>query len=236
MPQSARNPKQVFIPDFALEDQHNGIVCGIDEVGRGPLAGPVVAACVIIPDHLRSLEFIPEIKDSKKLSLTKRNKLYELITQHFPYAISEISPKEIDEINILQASLKAMEQAFLSVSSRAKSRDLKKISPCASLSRNDTFFALIDGNKIPANLPCPAKAVVKGDSKSVSIAAASIIAKVHRDILMTKLALEFPHYGWERNAGYPTKDHIAALETHGITPHHRKSFAPVRRILESSNI
>ena len=212
MGQPARKP-EIFIPDFSLEDQYDGIVCGTDEVGRGPLAGPVVAACVVIPQHLRSLPFVKEIKDSKKLSHTKRCKLFEAITEHFPYAISEISPAKIDEINILQASLLAMKTS------------------CEEIGEID--HALVDGNKAP-DLSCSITTVIKGDSKSISIAAASIIAKVHRDQIMTKLALEYPYYGWESNAGYPTKAHIAALEQHGITPHHRKSFSPVRRIMEHS--
>lgn len=211
MPQAVRKSKPVFTPDFSLENQHEGTVCGIDEVGRGPLAGPVVAACVVIPQDLRELPFVKDIKDSKKLSHTKRYSLFEAITEHFPYAISEISPAKIDEINILQASLLAM-----------------KIS-CEEIDGID--HALVDGNKAP-DLSCGITTVIKGDSKSVSIAAASIVAKVHRDQIMAKLALEYPHYGWDSNAGYPTKVHIAALEQHGITPYHRKSFAPVRRIAE----
>lgn len=199
-------------PDFSYEDQHQGIICGLDEVGRGPLAGAVVAACVVIPRSLRHLDFIPDIRDSKKLSFKKLEYLYDCITEHFPYAISEISPQEIDEINILQASLKAMKTACETV--------------------GGINHALVDGNKLP-NLPCSATAIVKGDAKSVSIAAASIVAKVHRDRLMTRLAVEFPYYDWENNVGYPTAAHLAAIEKHGITPHHRRSFAPVRRYLES---
>ncbi len=210
MGQPARKPV-AFIPDFSLEDQYDGVVCGTDEVGRGPLAGPVVAACVVIPQHLRGLSFVKEIKDSKKLSHAKRYKLFEAITENFPFALSEISPMKIDEINILQASLLAMKNA------------------CESVEGID--HALVDGNKAP-NLSCAITTVVKGDSKSVSIAAASIVAKVHRDQIMTKLALEYPAYGWESNAGYPTKVHIAALEQHGITKHHRKSCGPVRKLLE----
>ncbi|MDH5722552.1 MAG: ribonuclease HII [Alphaproteobacteria bacterium] len=212
MPQAAQKQRApALTPDFSLEDKYVGTVCGIDEVGRGPLAGPVVAACVVIPRHLRELPFIKEIKDSKKLSHSKRHTLFESITKHFPYAISEISPTKIDEINILQASLLAM-----------------KIS-CEKVDGID--HALVDGNKAP-DLSCKVITVVKGDSKSVSIAAASIIAKVYRDQIMTKLALEYPSYGWDSNAGYPTKQHIIALEQHGVTPHHRKSFGPVRRIIE----
>jgi len=201
------------LPDFSIEDQYDGVVCGIDEVGRGPLAGCVVAACVIIPKESRELDFIADIKDSKKLSLKKREYLYDKIMEHFPCAIAEISPQEIDEINILQASLKAMKLAF------------EKL--------NGIDHALVDGNKAPA-LPCDITTIVKGDSKSKSIAAASIIAKVHRDRIMSELDKEYPNYGWARNSGYPTAEHRAAIEKFGITKHHRKSFAPVRRFIEST--
>lgn len=198
--------------DFSYEDGYEGIVCGVDEVGRGPLCGPVVAACVVIPKDKRDMDFIADIKDSKKLSAQKREALYDKIIAHFPHAIAAISPQEIDEINILQASLKAMKIA------------------CETIPHLD--HALIDGNKAPA-LSCTHTTIVKGDSKSKSIAAASILAKVYRDRLMHKLHQEFPDYGWMNNAGYPTKEHRDALLTHGITKHHRRSFAPVRKIIES---
>ncbi|PCI98412.1 MAG: ribonuclease HII [Alphaproteobacteria bacterium] len=198
--------------DFSLEDQCDGIVCGLDEVGRGPLAGPVVAACVVIPKDKRMLDFISEIQDSKKLSAKKREELYDKITTHFPYAISEITPEEIDDINILQASLKAMKTAHDTL--------------------DNIEYALVDGNKAP-QLSSQTMTVVKGDSKSKTIAAASIIAKVHRDRIMLALSKQYPHYGWSNNSGYPTKQHRAAIQEHGITPHHRKSFAPVRNFIES---
>lgn len=197
-------------PDFTLEDQHIGPVCGLDEVGRGPLAGPVVAACVIIPKEKRTLDFIDHIKDSKKLSLKKREQLYTEITKHFPYAIAELSPSEIDELNILQASLEAMRRAHVQI--------------------NGIEHALVDGNKAP-NLPCPLTTIVKGDAISKTIAAASIIAKVHRDRIMQNLAKEFPEYGWDKNSGYPTREHREAIVNYGVTAHHRKSFAPVKNIL-----
>lgn len=203
--------------DFLLEEQYEGLVCGLDEVGRGPLAGPVVAACVVIPREMRELEFVRYIKDSKKLAPKKREMLYEKIISHFPYAISALSPEEIDKHNILQASLLAMTKAHDEVVGSG-------ITP---------EHALVDGNKLPI-IATPASAIVKGDGKSKTIAAASIIAKVYRDRIMQELAQEFPHYGWERNAGYPTKLHREALLTHGITPHHRRSFAPVRKIIEST--
>lgn len=205
------------MPDFSLEDEQSGLVCGLDEVGRGPLAGPVVAACVHVPDDVRTLSFVSEIKDSKKLGKKKLAELYDLISQHCIWSVAEISPAEIDEINILQASLKAMAVACIDVHGHTK-----------------MAHALVDGNKMPQNLPCPATTVVKGDSVSTSIAAASIVAKVTRDRIMLDLAAEYPHYGWESNAAYPSPAHLQAILEHGITPHHRKSFAPVRRYIEAN--
>lgn len=202
------------MPDFSIEDSYPGICCGLDEVGRGPLAGPVVAACVIIPHDLRTLEFISEIADSKKLSPSKRDILSAKIIAHFPYSIAEISPQEIDKINILQASLRAMEKAY------------------HTMPNIHVDMALVDGNRAPA-LPCQTVTVTKGDSKSVTVAAASIIAKVYRDKIMKDLDLEYPAYGWAKNAGYPTQHHRDALLISGVTRHHRKSFAPVRRIIDS---
>ena len=199
------------MPVFSIENQYDGIICGLDEVGRGPLAGPVVAACVIIPKEKRMLDFVAGIQDSKKLSAKKRDALYDKITEHFPYAIAEITPQEIDNINILQASLKAMKVAHDKMA--------------------HVDYALVDGNKAPA-LSSHAITVIKGDSKSKTIAAASVIAKTHRDRIMQTLAQEYPHYGWDRNAGYPTQEHRDAISAYGITPHHRKSFGPVRAFLE----
>ncbi len=201
------------MPDFSLEDNIEGKVCGLDEVGRGPLAGPVVAACVYIPNDVRALPFTLELKDSKKLSKPKLAELYELIIAHCPYAISEMSPVVIDEVNISQASLRAMAEAL---SGMPLPLD----------------HALVDGNRMPQGLICPATTVIKGDNVSSSIAAASIVAKVHRDRIMKKLAEEHPYYGWESNAGYPSPQHLAGIDAHGITPHHRKSFAPVRNFIE----
>lgn len=200
-------------PDFSLENGFSGPVCGLDEAGRGPLAGPVVAACVYIPEEKRKLAFVTEINDSKKLSESKRNSLFPQIQDHCLWGIAECSPREIDEFNILQASLKAMERAF-------------------SLLSIEMSHALIDGNHSPKALPCPCTPVIKGDRLSVSIAAASILAKVTRDRMMRNLAQKYPHYGWERNAGYPTAQHREALALHGPTPHHRRSFGPVRICIE----
>lgn len=190
--------------------QFEGPVCGLDEVGRGPLAGPVVAACVYIPPERRDLDFVAKITDSKKLSETRLEELYGLIAENFDFGVAEVSVEEIDTINILQASLLAMQRAFSMISVPA--------------------HALVDGNLCP-KLPCPATPVIKGDSRSVSIAAASILAKVHRDRLMVRLASEHPHYGWERNAGYPSPEHLRAIDAHGITAHHRKTYAPIRNYI-----
>lgn len=201
--------------DFSYEDQYDGDVCGLDEVGRGPLAGPVVAACVIIPQTLRQHPDMAAITDSKALSFEKREMLFDLITTECPYAIAVIESDVIDRINILQASLLAMKNAHDEV-----------------LARHAMTTALVDGRQCP-DIVTPCVPIVKGDLKSKTIAAASIIAKVHRDRIMADLCQTYPAYGWSMNAGYPTAQHRDALMTHGITPHHRKSFAPVRRILES---
>ncbi|MFA5040503.1 MAG: ribonuclease HII [Bdellovibrionales bacterium] len=199
------------MPDFDYEIRHGRldgkIICGVDEVGRGPLAGPVVAAAVVLPsDFPESLSF--KIRDSKKMTATAREKLCEPLKESCLYAIAEASVEEIDRLNILWATMLAMERAVASLDTKID-------------------VALIDGNRVP-KLPCDAFPVVKGDDLSLSIAAASIIAKVYRDDLMKNLAEEHPHYGWDRNAGYGTSEHISALKLHGVTVHHRASFAPVR--------
>lgn len=199
----------VLRPDFSFEDQYRGIICGIDEVGRGPLAGPVVAAAVVFRREGLCTDLCAEIHDSKKLSAKKREYLYNRIFDFADVSVAECSPQEIDRINILQATLQAMQRA------------------CANLNTAPDV-ALIDGNKAP-KLPCKTQTIVKGDSKSLSIAAASIIAKHYRDNLMQKFAEEFPQYGWERNAGYGTREHLQAIEIHGITPLHRHSFAPISK-------
>lgn len=199
------------MPDFELENMYDGPVFGLDEVGRGPLAGPVVAACVYIPKSCYEQAFIRELKDSKTIPKPRLEKLYALITEHCEWRVAEITPEEVDRINVLQASLQAMALALQSMS----------VAPA---------FALVDGNQLP-ELPCSAQSVVKGDNKSYSIAAASIVAKVTRDRIMKDLHREFPHYGWESNAGYGAKVHMDGINMHGITPHHRKSFAPIKNFL-----
>ena len=202
------------MPDFECELQlHKTLgasarVAGVDEVGRGPWAGPVTACAVVLDPNN-----IPDgLNDSKKLSAKKRLYLFEQINQFADVSIAHVSVEKIDQINILQASLKAMEVAVAGLSKVAD-------------------FALIDGNKTPKNLNCPSKTIVKGDSKSASIAAASIVAKVTRDEIMVALSQQFPGYGWETNAGYGTKQHQEGLARLGVTPHHRHSFKPIHKML-----
>ncbi len=180
-----------------------GYVCGTDEAGRGPLAGPVVAAAVVLPDGC----VIEGLDDSKKLTEKKRERLFDIIKeQALAYAIVEVSPEEIDSLNILRASLTAMQRAV------AKVRET--VPPAV---------VLIDGNQ-QADFGVPSFTVVKGDSISQSIAAASVLAKVYRDRLMEKLAEEYPVYGIAKHKGYPTPDHKLAVYEHGASPIHRKSF------------
>lgn len=184
-----------------------GLVCGVDEAGRGPLAGSVVAAAVIL-DPQRPID---GLDDSKKLSAKRREKLAEEIRQHaLAWAVAEASVEEIDRINILQASLLAMRRAVLALS----------ITP---------ERALVDGNKCP-DLPCPVEAIVKGDGKVASIAAASILAKTTRDAAMLELHVRYPVYGFDRHMGYPTPLHLQSLREHGVSPVHRRSFAPVAQL------
>ena len=199
-------------PDFSLEQLalKNGAtrVAGVDEVGRGPLAGPVTAAAVVLDP-----QNIPEgLNDSKALSAKKREALYDVIFEAADVSIAHASVAEIDELNILRASHLAMERAV------------------AGLSEAPDHL-LIDGNMIPRGLTGSCEAVVKGDAKSLSISAASIVAKICRDRIMWDLAQQFPGYGWETNAGYPSKKHKDALVELGVTPHHRRSFKPVHNIL-----
>lgn len=199
------------MPDFSLEQRLGDRVAGLDEVGRGPWAGPVVACAAVINRNRFPADLAARLDDSKKLSAARRDELYPALVAHCSHAIAESSVEEIDELNILQASLLAMRRAFESLPVRPEA-------------------ALVDGNRDPG-LSCTTELVVKGDSRSLSIAAASVIAKVHRDRLMRALAEEFPGYGWERNAGYGVKAHQEALARFGVTPHHRRSFAPIRALL-----
>ena len=190
---------------WAIEDECRAegytVICGVDEAGRGPLAGPVCAAAVILPDHLE----LPGLNDSKKLSDKKRRELFPLIKeQAIAYGIGLASEKEIDEINILQATYLAMERAIAQLEGKAD-------------------LALIDGNRA-RDFGLPVKTVVKGDSLSASIAAASILAKVTRDDMMEAYANEYPGYGFEIHKGYGTKAHYAALTEKGPSPIHRMTF------------
>lgn len=199
-------------PDFSFETAAitRGLspVAGVDEVGRGPLAGPVTAAAVIL-DPAR----IPAgLGDSKALSAAKRERLFAEIMASATVSVAHASVEEIDALNILRASHLAMERAVAGLA----------VAPA---------HVLVDGNLIPAGLKGRAEAIVKGDAKSLSIAAASIIAKVTRDRIMVDLAQQHPGYGWEANAGYPTKEHLQALLNLGVTAWHRRSFRPVHNIL-----
>jgi len=184
------------------------LIAGVDEVGRGPLAGPVVAAAVVLdPARLPA-----GIDDSKRLNDRQRRRLDEQIrSTAICFAIAEADVGEIDRLNILQATLLAMQRAVAS------------LSPAPDR-------ALVDGNRLP-RLDCPAEAIVGGDRSTPVIAAASIIAKVYRDDLMQRLDAEFPGYGFARNKGYPSVEHRCALSLLGVTPHHRRSFAPVKAML-----
>ena len=200
-------------PDFSLEHSLSGPVAGIDEAGRGPLAGPVVAGCVILPG---GATWLAGLHDSKQLTAARREQLFACIVADAPHGIGEASPEEIDTLNIHHATLLAMQRAFAAMTVR-----------CGAVTCG---HVLVDGRFTPS-LPRPATAVVKGDSRSLSIAAASILAKVHRDRLMQEFHRQHPVYGWDRNAGYPTAVHLAALQAHGATILHRRSFAPVKAIL-----
>ena len=204
-------------PNFDLETElikkGYNVIAGVDEVGRGCIAGPVTAAAVILnPQKIPS-----GLNDSKKLSLKNREKIFTSIQDTCTFCVAHSSVEEIDQINILQASLLSMKRAILGL----------HIKP---------DFVLIDGNKSPEGLQSNSETIVKGDSKSLSIAAASIVAKITRDRFMSCLDKEFPGYNWSQNAGYPTKMHKSAILNIGITPYHRRSFKPVYNILYKKNI
>lgn len=197
-------------PDFSIENECGATpIAGCDEAGRGPLCGPVVAAAVIFPD--RNIDIPVIIRDSKQCTISQRNAAYDWITKNTIWAVGNSTPAEIDEINILWASMLAMERAVAMLPTRPA-------------------LCLIDGNRVPKNLT--GRAVVRGDAKSLSIAAASIIAKVTRDNIMQTLATQYPQYGWDKNAGYPTQSHLHAIEKYGINEHYRKSFGPVKKLME----
>lgn len=192
------------MPCFDLEDQCTGLVCGIDEVGRGPLAGPVVAAAVVLNRQTLPTDLLKTINDSKKLNALRRAEIFSGLADYAHIGIGQACAEEIDEINILNATLLAMQRAV-------EALDLS------------CDMALVDGNKCP-DLPFRSQAVIKGDAYSYSIAAASIIAKHHRDCLMALAAQDYPAYGWDRNSGYGTVLHLKALSELGLSPWHRRSF------------
>tara|TARA_R110002072_G_scaffold2579_2_gene21522 strand:+ start:4472 stop:5101 length:630 start_codon:yes stop_codon:yes gene_type:complete len=199
-------------PDFEFERSAHARgyarVAGVDEVGRGPLAGPVTAAAVVLdPDH------IPEgLNDSKKLTKKARERLYDEIILVADVSIAHATVEEIEELNILRASHLAMTRALDGLAHGAD-------------------YALIDGNMVPRGLILPAETIIKGDARSQSISAASIMAKICRDCVMMSLAQQHPGYGWETNMGYGSKRHMEALQNLGVTPHHRRLFKPVHKML-----
>jgi ribonuclease HII len=208
------------MPDFAIERRCDGVVCGIDEAGRGPLAGPVVAAAVIIDRRRFRGELRHVLDDSKALSRALRESCYDGLHAGVRGGIVGIgvgaaSVAEIERINVLRANLLAMCRAVVALAARTG------VAP---------DVALVDGNVAPS-LPCVVRTIVKGDSLSLSVAAASVVAKVTRDRIMRALARRHPGYGWETNAGYATAAHVEAIRRLGVTPHHRRSFEPIRNAL-----
>jgi ribonuclease HII len=202
----------VGMPDFAIEDGCRGVVCGVDEAGRGPLAGPVVAAAVIIDRGCFTAELRDILDDSKLLRRDVREACHRALLGCARIGVGAASVREIDRINILRASLLAMSRAVAALGVKPD-------------------IALVDGNMAPT-LPCAAKTIVGGDGLSFSIAAASVVAKVTRDRIMHALARRHPSYAWHSNVGYSTRAHFEAIAEFGVTVHHRRSFAPVRLAVE----
>ncbi|MBB6249589.1 ribonuclease HII [Nitrospirillum iridis] len=199
-------------PELDAGHGHDSLVCGVDEAGRGPLAGPVVAAAVILPVCQEPPPWCGGINDSKKLTPAAREALFDAIRAHARVGVGISDVEEIDTVNILQATFLAMSRAVAALTADG--------GPAPAT-------ALVDGNQRPAGLSCRITTLVSGDALSLSIAAASIIAKVTRDRLMADLALSHPGYGWERNAGYGTAEHRDAIKMLGVTPVHRRTFAPI---------
>lgn len=200
------------VPDYTIEERCDEPVCGVDEAGRGALCGPVVAAAVILDKD----DYPIEINDSKMLSQNLRERLFQQIIRSGTVGVGLANVDEVEELNVLNAALLAMERAISNLGVIPET-------------------ALIDGNRLPS-LSCAGRAVVRGDRVSVSIAAASIVAKVTRDRLMSELSVEYPGYGWDANAGYGTPRHLRAIRSLGITRHHRKGFSPIAKILEEKII
>ena len=205
--------------DFSVEESlglsTSAVIVGVDEVGRGPLAGPVTAAAVFVDRQKITLDLSTKIDDSKKIPKKKRAIISKQIEGMAMIGMGWASSGEIDQLNILEATMIAMKRAVLSLR--------KQIIL-------DPDYILIDGNKVPS-FDFPSKAIVRGDEKSLSIAAASIVAKSKRDAFMTSLSKLYPCYGWEKNAGYGTREHLAAIERKGITAYHRRSFKPIANYL-----
>jgi ribonuclease HII len=201
------------LPDLKFERSFEGVIAGVDEAGCAPFAGPVVAAAVILPIWKRKPVNLSGLNDSKQLTSEQREVLYQAIIRSTVYGVGIASVEEIDRLNIYQANMLAMRRAVANLSLKPD-------------------VALIDGNRDP-KLSCPVKLIIKGDTLSLSIAAASIIAKVTRDRMMKDLACQYPGYGWENNAGYGTDEHYLGLLRLGPTPHHRNSFAPVVKFSDS---
>ncbi len=199
------------MPDFTHERLAGGVVAGVDEAGRGPWAGPVVAGAVILDARSLPPDLPACIDDSKKLSAVRRASVFERLRVSAVVGVGMADVDEIDAVNILGATHLAMARAVAALATKPD-------------------IALVDGNR-PPQLACRAQCVIGGDGLSLSIAAASIVAKVTRDRIMADLANSFPGYGWERNAGYGTVEHRAALQRLGVTPHHRRSFRPIAYIL-----
>ncbi len=202
------------MPDLSIERRFRSPVAGVDEAGRGPWAGPVVAAAVVLPPDLPG-RLADGIDDSKRLAVRRREELFALLADCADVAIGAASVAEIERRNILGATHLAMRRAV------------------ARLARPPAM-ALVDGNSVPSGLSCPGRAVVRGDGLSLSIAAASVAAKVTRDGIMARLSLRYPAFGWDRNAGYGTRAHREALEAAGVTGHHRRGFAPVAKLVAAA--
>ncbi len=207
------------MPDFSFENKYGRNVVGIDEAGRGPWAGPVVAGAVMFKNQDCNHELVLMLDDSKKLSAKKREKIYQMLFEeqnkgNLVIGIGQAEVEEIDNLNILNATFLAMDRAFEQLNTAPD-------------------MVLIDGNQKPKTIHSPCKTLVKGDAKSCSIAAASIVAKVYRDNLMKNLAEKYPFYGFEKNAGYGTKAHIEGLKSHGVTSIHRRSYKPIQEFLAS---
>ena len=200
------------MPDFALEKEAGGVVAGVDEAGRGPWAGPVVAAAAILDPDTLPHHVQEQLDDSKKLTAKVRDRLFDALTGNIYQGVGIASVDEIDTQNILVATMLAMQRAVHNL----------PVQP---------DIALVDGNRAP-DLSCPVRTVVRGDGLSLSIAAASIVAKVTRDRIMAELALKHPGYAWDRNAGYGTKAHREGLDRFGVTEHHRRSFKPIAAYLK----